>query len=56
MGQTEAWDMTKGGPLALTLMNLSKQFRLGWSRGDRAGVSIFFFSPSPMLVAYSILE
>ena len=24
MGQTEAWDMTKGRPLALTLMNLSK--------------------------------
>ena len=40
MGQTEAWDMTKGVPLALTLMNYEQtNFVSEWSRGDRAGVS-----------------
>jgi len=39
-GQTEAWDMTKGVPLALTLMNYEQtNFVSEWSRGDRAGVS-----------------
>ena len=26
MGQTEGWDMTKGAPLALTLMNYEQNF------------------------------
>jgi len=40
MGQTEGWDMTKGGSLALTLMNYEQtKFSPRMVRGDRAGVS-----------------